>query len=363
MEVNLNNIRKNLQEIRRITKSKIMPVIKNDAYSLGSVKIAQTLEKEGIDFFAVCTIKEALLLRENNIKANILLFSKVFDDEYYLLKNNSITLTAYSLEELEELNNYLIKENFSINAHLKIDTGMTRLGFLYSENEKEIDDILRAFKFSNIKITGIYSHLSSAEEEDSKYSNMQIKLFNEVLSLLKQKNINYGFTHLFASHAALNYPGEYDYIRPGMILYGITVREDLKNLSDIKLYPAVKFFSRVISVKTVKENTPVSYSRLYITDKKTEVAVVSVGFADGYQRNLSNDFYVYINNQKCNILGRICMDHMMVDVTNKNVKVGDIVELFGDNIKIDEISKKLNTINGDILCGIKKRVEIKYVEN
>ena len=363
LEVNLTNIKNNIKEIRKISNSKIIAVIKSDAYSLGAVRIAKTLEEENIDFFAVCTIKEALELRENNIKSDILILSKVFEDEYYLLKNNNFTLAAYSLEELEELNKYLLKENIYINAHLKIDTGMTRLGFMYTKNKKEIENIIKAFNFSNIKIKGIYSHLSSSDEIDTKYSNMQIENFNELLKVLKQKNIDYGYTHLFASHGILNYKENYDYIRPGIIMYGLTVRDDLKNNSNIKLLPVVKLYSRVISIKKVPKDVAVSYSRLFTTDKPTSIAVVSIGYADGYPRSLSNDFYVYINNQKCNILGRICMDHMMVDVTDKNVKVGDIVEIFGDNIKIDDISKKLNTINNDILCMIKKRVEIKYIEN
>ena len=240
---------------------------------------------------------------------------------------------------------------------------MTRLGFMYTKNKKEIENIIKAFNFSNIKIKGIYSHLSSSDEIDTKYSNMQIENFNELLKVLKQKNIDYGYTHLFASHGILNYKENYDYIRPGIIMYGLTVRDDLKNNSNIKLLPVVKLYSRVISIKKVPKDVAVSYSRLFTTDKPTSIAVVSIGYADGYPRSLSNDFYVYINNQKCNILDRICMDHMMVDVTDKNVKVGDIVEIFGDNIKIDDISKKLNTINNDILCMIKKRVEIKYIEN
>ena len=362
LEVNLNNIKHNIEEIRKITDSKIISVIKSDAYSLGSIKIAKTLEKENIDFFAVCTIKEALILRKNNIKSDILILSKVFEDEYHLLKDNNFTISAYSLEELEDINNYLKKENLFINAHLKIDTGMTRLGFIYIDNEKELDKIIKTFNFSNIKIKGIYSHLSSSDEIDSSYSDMQIKNFDELLSILKNKNIDYGFTHLFASHGILNYKGNYDYIRPGIIMYGLTVRDDMKNISNIKLKSAVKMYSKVISIKRVKKNTSISYSRLFTTDKSTDVAVISIGYGDGYPRMLSNDFYVYINNQKCNILGRICMDHMMVDVTGKNVKVGDVVEIFGDNIKIDDISKKLNTINNDILCMIKPRVEIKYIE-
>ena len=363
MEVNLKNIIKNVEEIKKITKTNIIAVIKSDAYSLGAVKIAQTLEKQMIDFFAVCSIQEALELRKNNINKEILILSKVFEEEYHLLKNNNFTLAMYSLDELESLNNYLVKENFKINAHLKIDTGMTRLGFMYNDEQKEIDEILKAFKFSNINITGIYSHLSSSDDFDTSYSDMQIKNFKNLLELLKSKNINYGSAHLFASHGILNYKEKFDYVRPGIIMYGMTVRDDYRNISDMKFYPVVKLYSRVISIKTVKKDTKVSYSRLYTTNKPTKIAVVSIGYADGYPRALSNDFYVYINNKKCNILGRICMDHMMVDVTGLDVKVGDVVELFGDNIKIDEISKKLNTINCDILCGIKKRVEIKYIEN
>lgn len=359
IEVNLSNLEHNIKKIKRVipSKTKIMAVVKANAYGHGIVEISRKLESIGITDFAVATLSEALLLRENKIKGNILILGYTgFDNLHYVLENDLIQTVVdenYALKLLE------LKFEKKIKVHIKVNTGMNRIGINY----KNINIIKKLYFSNNVDVLGMFSHLcvsDSNNKDDVLFSESQIYKFKSLIDSLKNIGINNLKYHLQSSYGIINYKElEFDYVRPGIIMYGVDSSEDSYKKIKLDLKPVLSLKARVTSVKEIDKNDSVSYGRVYISSKKEKIATVSIGYADGYPRNLSNcGVCLLINGKYYEIIGRICMDQLIIKVNDDSVKEGDIVTLIGGQEKISatKISKYSNTISNELLCRLGTRL-------
>lgn len=344
-EINLKQLCENLNYIKKqyIYKKNIMCVLKADAYGHGSIIIAQELKKMGINFFCVATIYEAVKLRIKFPQIYILLLGYFNETHIKEIIKYNIIVSIYNNYTL----NLILKYN-NIKAHIKFDTGMSRLGFHYNNiNENLIDNL----KKISSNIDGIYTHFSSAET-DINFTKEQFKRFKNIVNKIE---LNIG--HIKNKHCCNTYASTYindnisNFIRLGIGLYGY-------ELKDNKIKPIMTFKSRIIQIKKIKKGEFISYNKTKILKTDSIIAIISVGYADGYFRNNSKDGYVYINNQKSKILGSICMDMLIVDITNnKNISINDEVILFNTTyFTAQDLAKLNNTISYEILCSISKRV-------
>lgn len=365
-EIDLDCIKDNIREIRKSMKEKeIIAVVKADAYGHGAIDIAPVLLENGADKLAVAVITEALELRNSGIEAPIIILGYTpitFAKE--LIKEN-IEQTVYDLGYAKELSK-IGKENYTdINIHIAVDTGMGRIGFL--PNEDGIKAVEAISKLDNIKIKGIFTHFSSADEKDKEYTNYQIKKFNDFVKVLEGKNINLGCKHLSNSAAILDIEeAHFDAVRPGIILYGYYPSNEVDK-KKIKLKPALTLKSQIVHVKELSTGEYISYGRKYRTQRKSIIATLPIGYADGYTRALYGKAQVIVKGKLVPVVGRICMDQCMIDVTDVGpVKVGDEVILLGaeDGVKFDadDIAKLIDTISYEVVCMIGKRVPRVYRE-
>ena len=349
MEVNLDAFNHNIEQIQKYigNKLKIMPVIKANAYGTYINKKVDVLEQ--FEIVAVALVDEAVELRECGFKKEIFVLNQPYKDEIDKIVNYNITIGVSSNDFLNELG----KKNCPVKIHLEIGTGMGRTGIKPSRVPEFLEKIKH---FKNIKIDGIYTHLSSADYDDS-YTKQQLSGFNTAVNSAKEILGELKYIHCSASNGILNYP-EYSYnlVRPGIILYGYESFNQAKE--KINLIPTCKLKSKITYLKEVEKGTSIGYSREYITKRKTKVATIPIGYADGLKRCLSNIGEVVINKQKAPIIGKICMDGFMADVTDlDNVYVGDDVYIWDNEIvTLEEVATKANTINYEILSTISNRV-------
>ena len=368
VEIDYEAIKHNVKAIqKRVGKTKIMGIVKANAYGHGDVACAKKLVECGIDFLAVSSLDEAIKLRNNDIKVDILilgytpkiLFSKL--NEYHLIQ------TLISLEYALMLNDYAKEHNEIIRAHVKVDTGMGRIGIVYNNHNKNYDDIKKEYALSNIKVEGIFSHFPVSDELDIDsvdFTKNQIKLYNEVLEKLKDDGIEPGLTHLQNSYGIINY-GDlgYDYCRPGLLYMGVTSNDEIATNYDMDLRPILSMYTNVSLVKTIQKGDSISYGRHFIAPKEMRVATIAIGYADGLPRLISNrGLEVLIHEKRVPIIGNICMDQCMIDVSAvPDVKIGDEVCVIGrqgsETVKIDTISRLAKTINNETLSKITSRVD------
>lgn len=353
IELNLENLENNINEIKKYSlDSKIMAVVKANAYGHGTIEITKKLSKLGINFFAVASLDEAIVLRNNNITGDILILGYTsLEDIKYVKKYNLIQ----TIVDYDYFNN-IDKLGININCHLKINTGMNRIG----ESYKNINNIIKIYNSKNINVTGIFTHLAvsdSSKTKDIVFTKNQLNNFDYVLQKLKENNINPGLSHALNSYGIVNYNQyKYDLVRAGIILYGIKNNNSYLN-SEINLKPVLSLKSRITSIKTIDKNESVSYGRTFISKRKMTIASVSIGYADGIFRSLSNKkAYVYVNDKKAYIIGKICMDQLMIDVTNIKVNVGDIVTIIKDNKHLNDLSNKAGTISYELLTNLANRL-------
>lgn len=358
-EVNLKAVKHNLQQIRRIIHhtTKIIAVVKADAYGHGAVRISQTLIENKIDYLAVAGWSEAKELRDANIKSKILILGYTPDDFICDVADNFITQTIYDIDILGE---YIKKlKNKKLKIHLKIDTGMNRLGISPQETLIVVKNIL---KIKNIELEGIFTHFSSADS-DRKYTMYQFLKFKNIIHQLNYEKIEIPYLHCCNSAATIKFPKMHlDMVRPGIAIYGMLPFSTRK----INLIPVMSLKSKIISVKEVGKGEKISYNGTFITQRKGKIATVPIGYADGYSRRLSNCGEVLIQSKKVKVVGNVCMDFIMVDVSNiKDVNIGDEVILMGVScnrkITADDIAKKINTINYEITCLVEKRIPRVYI--
>lgn len=366
-EIDVDAIEDNIKEIKKIVKDKeIIGVVKADAYGHGAIDTASILLENGADRLAVAVISEAIELRENGITKPLMILGYTplsFKED---LVKYDIEQTVFNLEYAKELSDFAIKNNTKAKIHIKIDTGMGRIGFL--PNEESIDEIEKISKLQGIEIIGLFTHFSTADEEDKEYTKLQVEKYKKIVDELDKRGVNTGIKHVSNSAAIIDLEEYYfDAVRPGIILYGYYPSNEVKK-DKIKIRPALTLKSNIIHLKTVEEGTYISYGRSYVTEGKRTIATLPIGYADGYTRLLNGKAKVIIRGKLAPVVGKICMDQCMVDVTDiDGVSVGDEVILLGrdGNIKndADDLAKMLGTINYEIICMIGRRVPRVYKHN
>lgn len=371
--VSLDNIKHNFETIKSGLNNgvKIMSVVKADAYGHGAKFVAPLLDKLGSDWFAVSNIEEAMQLRKLNIDKPILILGYTPPFMADLLADNNISQALLNAEYAKELANEAKKLNKTVKVHVKIDTGMGRIGFVHHElNDKNALNEIVSSKQDGLYYEGIFTHFASSDtdgDETGEFTAHQFELFCDIIEKLKASGIEFELRHCCNSAATLNNKSmQLDMVRPGIILYGLEPSSFFRN--KFELVPAMTLKAVVSMVKTLNAGETVSYGRTYSIKNPTVVATVPIGYADGYSRALSNVGKVMINGKFCNIIGRICMDQMMIDISDiPSVKPGDEVLLFGkddvNSFSVEDFSKQINTINYETVCIIGKRVTRVYIEN
>ncbi len=358
-EIDLDALVHNFNSIKGLTSAKIFSVVKANAYGHAVPLIAKTLESAGTDYFAVSNIDEACELRKLGISVPILILGYTPATMADVLAANNIIQTVYSLEYAEKLNSNAKKCGVMVEAHLKLDTGMGRIGFDCRKSFEGFNDAKAALALEGLNFTGIFTHFPSADSEatlDVAYTKEQFERFLSAVDRLEGEGFRFEVKHCCNSAATLLRPDMHmDAIRPGIILYGLTPDAELTLPIDLKY---VMTFKAVVSmVKTLNPDETVSYGRTYTADAAVKIATVSAGYADGLPRLLSSTGEVLINGTRAPIVGRICMDQFCCDVSHiEGVKEGDTVTLFGQELPVEEMAEKARTINYEIVCGISKRV-------
>jgi alanine racemase len=356
IEIDLKALSGNFASIREYVGKnvKIVATIKQNAYGHGLLPIAKSLAAQGADFFALEGIEEAIILRQAGFKQPILILTAILPQFASAIINYKLTPTLVSLELGRKLNQEAAKKNIKIPAHVKIDTGMGRLGPGYEQADDFINQLK---KLQNISLEGIYTHFPVADC-DKKYTQNQIKIFNDFILKLKAKGIEFKYRHCANSAAIMNFKSaHFNMVRPGLILYGLSPF----NKMPFKIKPVLSLRSRVIFIKDVKKGDTVSYGRTYKIKKTGKIATIAAGYADGYQRSLSNKAKVIINDKLFPLAGRICMDHTMIDIDgDKKIKVGDEVILIGKsskhNISAEYLAGLANTISYEITTCLSTRI-------
>ena len=366
-EIDLDAIAYNTRNIKQLIGHKdLIAVVKANCYGHGVIDIIPTLLENGVSRFAVAMISEALEIRENNITAPVMIlgFTPLYLGEELI--NNDIEQTVYDLDYARELSKIALSLNKKAKIHIAMDTGMGRIGFL--PNEKSIDDITEIYSLEGIDVVGIFTHFSTSDEKDKEYSHQQFTKMMSVIDELEKRGIDIPLKHVANSGAIIDLPNTYlDAVRAGVILYGYYPSDEV-NKSNLALKPALTLKATITNVKTLEKDMYISYGRTFKTSDKTVVATIPVGYADGYIRKLGENGKVIIKDQFAPIIGRICMDQFMIDVTNiPDVKIGDEVILLGEknNLKYnaDDIAEKLGTINYEVTCMLKSRLPRVYIKN
>lgn len=364
-EVNLDAIKHNYYQIRNHIPrhTEIMAIIKADAYGHGALEVAELLQKEGVSRFAVAIAGEGEQLRRNGITLPILVLGYTPKADIKVLIENDLTQTVFSYEMAKELSDEAGKIGKTVNVHIKVDTGMGRIGFLSCP--ESIEEVQKIATLPHINMEGIFTHFSTADEEDVTYTKHQWDIFEGFLKELSEVGIELPVIHAANSAAIMCHPYTHlNLVRPGIILYGYYPSPYLQG-KVLDLMPAMSLKTQVVNIKEIPEGHYIGYGRKYCTHQKTKIATIPVGYADGYSRRLGNVGRVLIRGQYAPIVGNICMDQFMVDVTNiKDIKIEDEVVLFGEQkgkkITVEEIADIVGTINYEIICMIGKRVPRVY---
>ena len=361
--VNLDNIYANMKALsdNTVTGTQMVAVIKTDGYGLGAVPVAKTID-ELVSAYAVATIDEALNLRKHNITKPIYILGFIYEHRIKDAILNDVRMSVFNYELAEAISKTALELGKKAYIHIKIDTGMSRIGFMADENSA--DTIKKIQELSGIEIEGIFTHFVASDSADKTMANSQLKKFLDFVKSLKGKGVDIKLVHCSNSAGIIDMPeANLTEVRAGIALYGMYPSEEV-NKSAVALKPALELKSHVVFVKTVPAGTGISYGSTYITDKETKVATIPVGYGDGYPRNLSNKGYVLINGRRCPILGRVCMDQFMVDVTGMEVKEGAVATLVGkdgdEHITVEELAKLAGTFNYEFVCDLGKRIPRVY---
>ncbi len=361
-EIDLDALVHNFSEIRKHTTGCLAAVVKADAYGHGASVVAPALDTAGADMFAVSNIEEALELRRCEIKKPILILGYTPASYAKTLIENGIIQTVYSLPYAKELSKNIC--GGTLECHIKLDTGMSRLGFdCRDDSLLGIEDIKTVAKLDGIKISGAFTHFATADGDgDDGFTDEQYRRFCTATEKLSKSGITLGLTHCCNSAGLMLHTDKHcNMSRPGIILYGLTPSSGLTPTLPLK--SAMSFKSTVSFVKSIKAGDCVSYGRHFKAEKDMAVATVAAGYADGYPRLLSNKAYVLIHGKKAKILGNVCMDQMVVDVTDiPDVAAGDEVILFGKELPVEEVAALCGTINYELVCGVSRRVPRVYLQ-
>lgn len=366
VNVNLQALKNNVIAVKNILNDnvKLMAVIKADGYGHGSVEIAKALTKEQIDFFGIAIMEEGIELREAGITTPILILGYTPACQYESLLNYDISPTIFQHAAAVELSRVALLQNKIIKIHIKIDTGMSRIGF--ADNDKSIYEIKEISKLQGIQVEGIFTHFACADEKNKTSVMQQWSRFCRFLDRLDAEGISIPVKHAANSAAIIDLPETHlDMVRCGIATYGLYPSDEVKK-NDLKLQPVLEMKSHVSFVKEVEEGVGISYGNTFVAKKKMKVATIPLGYGDGYPRALSSKGRVLIRGISAPILGRICMDQFMVDVTSiDDIKQDDIVTLIGkdgeENISVEEMAELAQSFNYEFVCNIGKRVPRVYL--
>lgn len=368
IEVDLDKIIANARNIKNHIKqgTKIIAVIKTDGYGHGSVPIAKALEKESIIYgYAVATEEEALELIEAGITLPVIILGYTFPYAYEEMAKKGIEPAVFRSDMVKRMGEAAMKMKTKMKVHIKVDTGMGRIGVL--PDEAGFDFVKQTMDTEGIEIAGIFTHFTRADEEDITTATMQYNKFIEFVSRIeKELGLTNVLKHCSNSAGILQVPNaDMDAVRAGIGLYGLYPSKEVK-LNGVELYPALSFYSTIVFIKDMPAGCPISYGGTYVTTKMTKVATIPVGYGDGYPRSLSNKGYVLIHGKKAPILGRVCMDQMMVDVTDiSEVREGDKVTLIGKDGEEELSANYLGDISGrfnyELVCDLGKRIPRLYI--
>lgn len=371
LEIDLDALIDNITQINTLLPhgQTLIATVKANAYGHGDHRIAHTLQQHGIHFFAVSNLDEAVGLRRCGITGDILVLGYTAPQDAPLLKEYNIIQTIYSLECAQQFSKICDHEKISIRCHLKLDTGMGRIGFVY-DDPNLIEEITKSSQLPGIDIEGIFTHLSSADMNDSAsntYTEQQLNIFSHIVYQLREKGIPVHMAHIQNSAGILRkLSSDFEASRAGIILYGMYPSDETEK--SIPLKPLMSWKAVISNIKEVPAGHSISYGRHFISKEPTHIATVPVGYADGYPRILSGKGFCIVKGIKCPILGNICMDQMMLDISNvPHVKLGDAVTVMGEengiSITAEDLAKQSQTINYEITCNPSRRVPRVYLQS
>lgn len=368
VQVNLDNLIYNFNEIRKNIKegTMIMPVIKANGYGHGSVELGKLYKEIGADRLAVSLLNEGVELRRAGINGPLMILNYTPSYQMDTVVANDLIQSIYRYEDAFNLSKVAGEMGKSVKIHIKIDSGMGRVGFL--PNDDSVNDIMRISKLSNLEIEGIFTHFAKADETDKSFTRLQFDRFMKIVANLEKEGLSIPIKHVSNSAAIIDHP-EYnlDLVRPGIMLYGYYPSFEV-DMNRIHLKPAMTLKAIISNVKDVEKDTGISYGHIYHTERKSKIATVPIGYADGYSRLLSKKAEAFIKGKIVPVVGRICMDQLMLDVTDvEDVKPGDEIIFFGEGVRgypsVDEVSEKLGTINYELVCMMGRRLPRVYLRN
>lgn len=362
-KIDLGAIEKNFDNMKKLLENdvKICSVVKTDAYGHGSVEVARRLQNKS-DYFAVASVNEGVTLRKGGIEKNVLILSYTSEAEYETVIRHRLTPTIYNEKEAQRLSELSLEMGTVTLVHIAVDTGMGRIGFI--PNEESANCIKRISSLKGIFIEGLFSHYAKADYKNKESANAQTQLFDSFISMLEERGVNIPIKHICNSAGVIDLEKHYDMVRFGVALYGLYPSNEVKK-ERVELFPAMEVISHIIHIKEVEKGTGIGYGHEYIADSKRKIATVSIGYGDGFKRSLSNKGYVLINGKKAYVRGKVCMDQIMVDVTDiENVNVGDIAVVMGkmgdEYISADAIGESSGSFGYEILCTFMPRVTRRY---
>ncbi len=362
-EIDLQAISANVKSIRRTVGPhvKILPAVKADGYGHGAVPISATAIDSGADMLGVASVEEAIDIREGGVSAPILVLGCTGGDSTREIVEYGITATVCDIGFARELADTALRLGKRARVHVKVDTGMGRIGVPASGAVELVSELQ---SMQSIVSEGIFTHFPCSDERDRSFTLHQISVFQQILDELSARGIRPEIAHTANSGAVLDFPeSRFDMVRPGIMFYGLYPSPDSSR--SIPLKPALTLKTRIVFVKEVPTGTTVSYGRTFATTRRTRVATIAVGYADGYSRSLSRRGQVAVRGERASVIGRVCMDQVMIDVTDiPGVQLGDEVVLFGggyDFLAIEDIAELIGTIPHDVCCAIGKRVPRVYI--
>lgn len=360
-EIKLENLLFNLEQIKKAAgpEARIMGVVKADAYGHG-VDVAELLQDEGVPCLGVAFLDEAIALRQKGIdRCDLFILGYTGADQIPELVEWDVTPGVYQLEFAQALSDYCVANGSVHPVHIKVDTGMGRIGFRWDE---AAEAVLKIADMPGIRIEGLYTHFATADEVDKDFTHLQLTRYAQVVKALSDKGVEIPLKHVENSAAIIDFDKTvFNMVRPGIILYGHYPSDEVKK-EKLGLKPVMSFKTRIVHIKTIHAGDTVSYGRKFTAEGDRVIATLPVGYADGYSRMLSGKgAEVLVNDHRAPVVGNICMDQCMVDITGlEGVSLYDEVELFGENLPVEELAEKLGTISYELLCMVNKRVPRVY---
>lgn len=365
-EVDLRAIKHNLRVIKGFLAAgtSIMAVVKANAYGHGLVEVSRAALEAGASWLGVAIPDEAVELRKAGVRAPILVLGYTPPEQGPEMAALGVSICISGMEHARAMAATIQKAGLRVKSHIKIDTGMGRLGFLYSQ---AVEEVGRVAGLPGLELEGIFTHFASADAADAGFAYEQLQRFRQVIAALSRLGLHFRWQHAANSAALLRLPeSHFNLVRPGIMLYGCSPLEHGCELP-VELKPAMSFRARIALVKEVPPGTPISYGCTYVTEERARIATLPVGYADGYSRGLSNCGQVLVDGFKVPVVGRVCMDHIMVDVSRvASARVGQEVILWGPGekgcIPVEEVADRISTISYELLCAVSPRVPRVYKE-